>query len=1342
MSLHSLDHNKTETEFALVSQKDYQATSKELDEDSRVLNGDINETFLLPLHENPSHCSPFLAIYRCALCAGNSIRRCLNILSSRVHHRNHLMNEIKPLDDDSANAFPDNTVSNTHYSIHTFLFLNLYEQFRRPLNFYFLLVAALQFIPSIAPVSPLSTLIPILFAFTLTAIKEGCDDVERYRHDCKYNARLRLVLDKFSGQWCYKKNASIRVGDVIMLQRNEDIPCDVVAIASSAPNIYIRTDNLDGEIDLKLREVVTPPMVVSSAANARVEANGGGGYFPDNPSRTRTTFISMDDSVSLLQQKLACLTLTYPPPNSTIDSFDGMAVFDLRKVSRAANDLLARGEESAVKFSDEVHSVSLSHSHLLPQFCLLKNTDRIIAVAVYTGNNTKCGMNKRKTPVKWARIDQDVNRYAMLIFLFQISVSIAFGAIAMHKNENLEQRVWYLPLQRDSMPSLFIVYTMRFFLLTSVMIPLSFKLVVDMSKYYMSKMVAWDKVMTHSGVGPNGDRDVGCSVKNSSILEDLGQVNYVLSDKTGTLTQNVMTLAHVTVAPDHQISLAHLDLPGDVCAAGRPGARLPVESPALGGPATVAGRAEVIRCASAMALCTSVEVVPVRRPVMEAAPARHSSSTSPSLSTCASPSVCRNPSAYPSVDRSHVLQFTYQAVSPDEVALCCGAAKLGVTLQRRTPHEAVLRVAGEDHRYRIHHVFPFSSDTRSMGIIVEHVVTERILLLVKGADEQVGSMLRHPLRETHPDMVKHLRVYAKSGLRVLLFAEREFTRTELDLFLFRQHQAELDLVERQLGIDAIRKEIMSDLIPSGITAIEDKLQENVQATIDMMLKAGIKVWMLTGDKMETSEQIALSCGLYKPHHRVIRIVESSDSNEDWVNNLISNDLIPVASPTYSSPISSAFKSAEVLIVQGERVLDRILSDKFLTERFERLASCCLSVVCVRMTPRQKAAICHFMRKRGHITLAVGDGGNDVSMLQEANVGVGILGKESAQAARAADFSIAQFDDLRSLVFFHGQLAYVCTAYLIKYSFYKSMLIAFTQLAYTAVFTRYSGKSFWTSFMLLMWNGVYTLPHTLLYCLDRCAPRVVLERFPSLYNLTRKGADLNFKELFCSYLFRGILQSVILLWLLTNVFDSSFVFAQGGETASSEIYFTAAYTSILLSQVIMIYTESHSVTILNLLVVFFLPVFYLIITFIDSEHSFDSHIGVFTRTLRPHYIIAVMAMTAALTMPWVVLMCLRDFMHLNRRNILRAEALSKCKQLLKCDDVYKTKLEIWLYRLLGFLPEPESLYLSESDNALLPKETEKAVDEDSYADSREKERTNYEEFGRILISPKAKVAPTI
>ncbi|CCW68093.1 unnamed protein product [Phytomonas sp. Hart1] len=237
----------------------------------------------------------------------------------------------------------------------------------------------------------------------------------------------------------------------------------------------------------------------------------------------------------------------------------------------------------------------------------------------------------------------------------------------------------------------------------------------------------------------------------------------------------------------------------------------------------------------------------------------------------------------------------------------------------------------------------------------------------------------------------------------------------------------------------------------------------------------------------------------------------------------------------------------------------------------------------------------------------------------------------------------------------------------------------------------------------MWNGVYTLPHTLLYTLDRCAPRVVLERFPSLYNLTRKGMDLNFKELFFSYLLRGILQSIFLLWLVSNIFDSTFVFAQGGETISSETSFCAAYTSILFSQIIVIYTESNSITILNLLIMIILPFFYTLATFVYSEHYFHTHFEVFLQTFRPQYIIAVAVITIALTMPWIILKCLRDIFQINRRNILRAEMLAKYKLLLKSEDACHTKLKVWLYRLMGFFPEPASLVFDDSISALSTKE---------------------------------------
>ncbi|GET90831.1 phospholipid-translocating P-type ATPase, putative [Leishmania tarentolae] len=1270
---------------------------------------------------------------------------------SSPHSKNgdqHEMRHVWPLDETVANAYCTNLVVNSRYTVQNFIFKNLYEQFSRPLNLYFLVVAMLQFISVIAPVNPMSTLLPLLFAFTLTAVKEGYDDVKRHQQDYTYNHTLRLVLDAKNGAWVSRINADIRVGDVLLLRDEEEIPCDVVVLGASS-GVYIRTDNLDGEIDLKPREKVQLTTVDPGTLLRRTHA------VCDVSSKTEPPLPSN------VIAALTGLCLECPPASAIIDSFEGCA-----RLEPTVETPVSCGDTASVR-------VPLTHHHLLPQSCVLKNVEQVVCVAVYTGNDTKCGMNKREPPMKWAQIDKDVSRYAACIFVCQMLNALIFGVIGFMENGSMHSTVWYLPMPVSEARGSILIYPLRFFLLTTVMIPVSFKFVVDVCKYYMASAVEWDVSMMHAteviaaSRRPVSSQQIGCKAKNSSILEDLGQIDYVLSDKTGTLTQNVMELDSVTVCPGHHIRVSKIGNTGEALR----------EELTKQDTATLTA---VRQFAQMVALCNTVEVV------------------------------CRESA---SGDGPSDRTIAYHGASPDEVALCLGMQKLGVSLVYRNEHCAVLRmrrgedrshteavatlgpcspgnssvrVAGaqedeeEELTWTVHHTFEFTSERRTMGIIVEEPFSGRIWFIVKGADDRVMQMAspRSPSSVTsphphnlplNPECASRLSLYAHHGLRTLLVACKELTRKDLGVFLRNVAEVSCLTEGRKAYLDALRAQMESDVTIMGITAIEDKLQEDVGETIGDMLIAGIKVWMLTGDKMETAEQIAMSCGLYRGSDMVIRIGETQPATDfsrntserggastnarNWREELLTFPMERLPPPPSSlfrqHSIASSFVSSSaaqmcgkaletrvlcfdasdssqfsneplrtiaqaadsvadgsgngtsgsvfvsggpqriaVLIVEGGAVLESILQDRTLRARFREISSCCSSVICARSTPSQKAAIVRFVREGGFMTLSVGDGGNDVAMLQEAHVGVGISGKEGQQAARAADFSITQFSDLRALLFVHGQQAYTRSAYVIKYSFYKSMLISFIQLAYNVIGTHVSGGTFWNSFSLTMWNGFYTLPQTIFYCFDRCAPRVVLERNPYLYKMTRHALDIRPGEFFGAFVVRGILQSVGLLWLSTRLYGPGFAFADGGGTASNDVTFSVSYTALMLSQVYTVWWESHAVTPLNLLMLFGMPVFYVYSTSIYSDSPTLQYFGVFRRTLDMAGILSAFGVSVALVIPSIIFFTVMHLHNPNPRDVLRRAEICRQQQLLRRKD-YKRMQSFWV-RWLGAIPEDSSM----------------------------------------------------
>nr|CCC48513.1 putative phospholipid-translocating P-type ATPase (flippase), fragment [Trypanosoma vivax Y486] len=1031
------------------------------------------------------------------------------------------MRAIQPLDAATAAKYPCNTVTNSWYTVWNFIFLNLYEQFRRPLNFYFLLVSCLQFISIIAPVSPFATLLPLIAAFSLTALKEGYDDIKRHKQDKLHNNKKRTVLNRTSLVWETRVNSSIRVGDVVRIERDEDIPCDVVALAMSGRSLLIRTDNLDGELDLKPREVVRPP---EETLHELIQHG-----LPEL-------------SVHLLRQSLI--------------SFDGMARFKLR--STGGNGSNGNSGQWGVDVEVPV-CISLNIAHLLPQSCILKGVDEVIGVAVYTGEETKCGMNKRPPPVKWAKIDQMISRYSIFIFVFQLFFAIALGLTGYLYNGKVHEDFWYMQVPRNESTLNAVVYPLRFFLLTSILIPISFKFVVDVSKYYLAKTVEWDVSMIH-----DKDSGDGCHVRNSSILEDLAQVDCVLSDKTGTLTQNVMELLHVTIG-DKRFSLHECE-----------GEASKVDE----------NEEDVLQFGRVLSLCNTVEVA--------SDPARDTDRLG----------------AQPYGEHSGTV--VYQAASPDEAALCCGAGKLSVRLTHREQTRATLMVKGIVESWFIHYVFPFSSELKTMGIVVEREGTGLIYYFVKGADDRIAEMSTVESRddvstngvgkagdtETFEFIGSELKHYATRGLRTLLIAQKRLSRDDLNHFLSQIRAAELLLTNRQEKLGEIRRDMESGVRILGATAIEDKLQDGVCESIQSFLEAGIRVWMLTGDKVETAEQIGLSCALHSPTDTILRVVSSSlGCRDEW-----------------------------------EEKIQALLRIALKAKGSKSSVGCCSN-------------------------------GNAVP--------AGKLNKKNV------------------LMFVHGQMAYIRTAYVIKYSFYKSVLIGFVQVAYNVYGMYFSGGSFWNSFSLMLWNGLYTFPHTFLYCLDRKAPRNVLEQNPFLYKMTRSGVDLGTREFFLVYFFRGIAQAVVAHWLVLSMIDSHYSIYSTGDLNSKDVAFTLTYSAFIILQMLTLLLESNSITFLNSIAILGMPPVYVLFTTLYSSSPSIQYYGVWNQTINLFPFLMVFVVVCALVVPTVGIITLWKTWCPDPRDILRNAAVRRVKkQISRGDTAFGTSK---IGRCFGCVPEGPSYY---------------------------------------------------
>eukprot|EP01012_Entosiphon_sulcatum_P010052 TRINITY_DN15809_c0_g1_i2.p1 TRINITY_DN15809_c0_g1~~TRINITY_DN15809_c0_g1_i2.p1 ORF type:complete len:738 (+),score=137.27 TRINITY_DN15809_c0_g1_i2:36-2249(+) len=665
---------------------------------------------------------------------------------------------------DVANRYVDNTVTNSKYTPATFLPKNLFEQFQRPLNRYFLLITALQFISVIAPVNPLSTLLPLVFAFLLTAAKEGYDDLQRHKRDSAANSRTYEVFKQ--GHFEATPSQDIRVGDVVRIGNNEELPCDLLLLLSSMQDgvCYLQTANVDGEIDLKARSCL--PEVVHL-----FEVGG-------------------PEALYKFPGELIC-----DPPNDRIYEFNSR--------------LRLEGKD-----------ISVSTQQLLLQSCMLRNTEWVLGMVVYTGNETKCGMNKHQPPNKWAQVDQRTTYFSKAIFIFQITIALILGIVGNVLRATSGKKHWYLA-ENSTNALTWVIIPLRFFLLTSVMIPISFKVVVDLSKYYISLAMAWDIKMY------DWENDAPCVANSTAIAEDLGQVQVLLTDKTGTLTENFMQFKCCTVGNRVWGGGAEFEATGNCDLSDAAGA--------LADPAFHKAAKEdpkVRQFVRQMALCHTV------------------------------------------IPKFIDDQIEFQGSSPDEEALVAAAAELGAVLVRRTKREIDLILHGTREECSVMEVLEFTSDRKRMSVVLREKRSGQLSLLCKGADDKL--LARMETSQELTALTNHLDTFASNGLRTLVYGWRPLQQDEYEEWHQRYQRAKATTGQgRDQEVQVVCEDLERNLIFSGATAIEDRLQERVPEAIEKLRRAGIRIWMLTGDKFETAKQIAITCNLLQPDEHLFAI----DQNE-------------------------------------------------------------------------------------------------------------------------------------------------------------------------------------------------------------------------------------------------------------------------------------------------------------------------------------------------------------------------------------------------------------------------------------------------------------------------------
>ncbi|XP_059479506.1 probable phospholipid-transporting ATPase IM isoform X3 [Neocloeon triangulifer] len=1028
--------------------------------------------------------------------------------------------------------YANNLIKTSKYSVLTFLPLNLFEQFQRLANFYFLCLLVLQMIPAISSLTPVTTAVPLIGVLALTAVKDAYDDYQRHVSDSQVNNRKSLTLR--DGKLVEEKWAQVQVGDVIRMENDQFVAADMLLLSTSEPNglCYIETAELDGETNLKCRQCLL-----------------------------ETAEMGQDDArIGAFNGEIVCET-----PNNLLNKYEGVLTWEGKSYALDNDKVVLRG-------------------------CVLRNTQWCYGMVIFAGKDTKLMQNSGKTKFKRTSIDRLLNFIIIGIVFFLLSMCL-FCTIACGFWETITGRHFqiYLPWDKlvptDPIEGATVIALLVFFSYTIVLntvVPISLYVSVEVIRFVQSFLINWDENMYHEKSGTSAKARTTC------LNEELGQIEYIFSDKTGTLTQNIMTFNKCSIGEkcygdviDEQtgdiLEVTEGRVENASSLSSLPGSTQPstfvhlyngLTSKSPSAPGTLA-----IRVSSTIPVDFSEnpdfepEFRFYDKSLLEAV--RRKDETVHSFFKLLA--LCHT--VMPD-EKSGKLE--YQAQSPDEAALVSAARNFGFVFKERSPNSITIDVMGEREVYELLCILDFNNVRKRMSVILRK--DGKLRLFCKGADNVIYERLKPDSDARKTKTQDNLNKFASEGLRTLCLAVRDLEDDFFNDWKNRHQAAALSLDNRDEKLDSIYEEIEKDMTLLGATAIEDKLQDGVPQAISKLAQAGIKIWVLTGDKQETAINIGYSCQLLTDDMAEVFIVDGNLYEDveqqlgrlrDMINNSEKSDGVN-GGPTAVSVVTfrwgkdQSVEEPEVsggyaLVINGHSLVHALHPS--LEKIFLEAASQCKSVICCRVTPLQKAMVVELIKKNKHaVTLAIGDGANDVSMIKAAHIGVGISGQEGLQAVLASDYSLPQFRFLERLLLVHGRWSYFRMCKFLRYFFYKNFAFTLCHFWF-AFFCGFSAQTLFDPIFISFYNLFYTaLPVMSLGVFDQDVNDKNSLSYPKLYTPGHQDLLFNKKE-FLKSAMHGFFTSCILFLVPYGTYIDGV--SPKGHALSDHMLFGSVVATILI-----------------------------------------------------------------------------------------------------------------------------------------------------------------------------------
>ena len=878
-------------------------------------------------------------------------------------------------------AFPNNNVKTSKYEVYTFLPKFLMEEFNprtKIANVYFLLIAGLQCIPQISNTSGWPTfLIPLSIILVINGILQIMEDIGRHRADKAANSSITHRFDQNTCSFDDVYWSEVYVGDYILIKNRETIPCDCIIVCCSEKEgmlpqglCYVETKQLDGETNLKTRSAAPNTLALGAISTHKV-----------------TEFL--DGITGQVEME---------HPNKLVESFTGVVDYSSSKKA---------GREA------------LSPNNILLRGCVVRNTDWVVALVVNTGHDTKIMMSATATPSKTSNLESaassEIKKIIFMVFL--VTVTGATGQAVWNRTQDVTS-MWYLSWFPNAGPN-WIQSLFYFLLLHASCIPVSLYVSMSLARSLQTFFMNKDLEMYYDKL------DCPAMVRTMTLNEQLGQISHIFSDKTGTLTCNIMDFRKASInGKSYGVGITEIGK----AAWKLQGKEVP---------------ADVLE-GEARAKANAVPHVAFYCPNFE-----NDIKDAKSAQTLKVNQFYRTLALCHDVIPEHVEgKIKLSASNPDDEALVCASEYFGFKFCDRQDKTVVLQTSAGEERWDLLETIKFTSKRKRMTVLVKGA-DGKITLLTKGADTAMLPRFKAGQEQLVQQTVKHMEAYSTEGLRCLLvgsseispqaFADwsKEYSTAKMDL-------AQLDLLKKGLDnkIEALEERIEQGLELIGCTAIEDKLQDGVPECIAQLAAAQIKIWVLTGDKEETAINIAVACNLVLPKAYMDQIVINKDTADtaEKMEKILKMEEARLAADHLDHKTSKTAVRPRALIIDGPALITAMDGQAHPSLRAALLAfaKLCNAVVACRVSPDQKRQMVDLIKRGvpGVQTLAVGDGANDVAMIQEAHVGVGIKGEEGLQAVNAADYAIAQFRYLSPLILKHGRYNYIRMSRLVCYIFYK------------------------------------------------------------------------------------------------------------------------------------------------------------------------------------------------------------------------------------------------------------------------------------------------------------------